>query len=118
MRITESTIRRIIKQEAKRVIREGEGERHSDSETMNHYDPVGFLEMHMTHIEDLFKGGYDHDDAMDEAEGMIEDLCFDLNNVMHDWLMDYLKDNEQDRAEHERDAEYDREMHRGEDNDR
>lgn len=116
MRITESMIRRIIKEEAKRVIREGHEE--GGHSMGGPKDPVGFLEMHMTHIEDLFRGGYDHDDAMDEAEGMIEDLCFDLNNVMHDWLMDYLKDNEQDRAEYERDAEYDREMHRGEDNDR
>jgi hypothetical protein len=81
-------------------------------------DPVGFLEMHMTHIEDLFKGGYDHDEAMDEASDMIEDLCFDLNNVMHEWLMDYLKDNEMDRAEYANDMEDDRRMHSGEDNDR
>lgn len=118
MRITESTIRRIINQEAKRVLREGEEERHSDSETMNHNDPVGLVERYMTDIEDLFKGGYDHDDAMDEANDMIEDLCFNMNNAMQEWLMDYLKDNEQDRAEYEEDAEYDREMHRGEDNDR
>ena len=114
MKLTESTIRRIIKQEAKRVIREGEG----DSSMGGPKDPVGFLEMHMTHIEDLFKGGYDHDDAMDEASGMIEDLCFDLNNVMHEWLMDYIKDEEMDRAEYENDMEYDRRMHAGEDNDR
>jgi hypothetical protein len=98
MRLTESSIRRIINQEAKRVLRESD-ERHSDSETMNHHDPVGFLERHMTLIEDLFQGGYDHDRAMDEAEGIIEDLCFDLNNVMHDWLMDHLRGDEMDHDE-------------------
>ena len=111
MKLTESTIRRIIKQEAKRVLNENE-------DMGGPKDPVGFLEMHMTHIEDLFKGGYDHDDAMDEASDMIEDLCFNLNNVMHEWLMDYLKDNEMDRAEYDNDMEDDRRMHTGEDNDR
>ena len=117
MRLTESAIRRIIKQEAARVLRESD-ERHSDAETMNHHDPVGFLERHMTLIEDLFRGGYDHDRAMDEAEGIIEDLCFDMNEVMRNWLMDYLKDNEMDRAEYLNDLEDDRRMHAGEDNDR
>ena len=112
MRITESTIRRIIKQEAKRVIRE------SDEDVGNKMDPVGLVEKYMTDIEDLFKGGYDHDDAMDEANDMIEDLCFNMNNAMQEWLMDYLKDNHADRAEYEMDAEYDRRMHAGEDNDR
>jgi hypothetical protein len=116
MKLTESTIRRIIKQEAKRVIREGHEE--GGHSMGGPKDPVGFLEMHMTHIEDLFKGGYDHDDAMDEASGMIEDLCFDLNNVMHEWLMDYLKDDEMDRAEYANDMEDDRRMHSDEDNDR
>jgi hypothetical protein len=116
MRLNESTIRRIIKEEAKRVIREGHEE--GGHSMGGPKDPVGFLEMHMTHIEDLFKGGYDPDDAMDEASGMIDDLCFDLNNVMHEWLMDYLKDNEMDRAEYANDMEDDRRMHAGEDNDR
>ena len=113
MRLKESMIRRIIKEEAKRALNENENE-----EMGGPKDPVGFLEMHMTHIEDLFKGGYDHDEAMDEASDMIEDLCFDLNNVMHEWLMDYLKDNEMDRAEYDNDMEDDRRMHSGEDNDR
>lgn len=112
MRITESMIRRIIKEEAKRVIKE------SEADAENKMDPVGLVEKYMIDIEDLFKGGYDHDDAMDEAEQMIEDLCFNMNNAMHDWLMDYLKDNDADRAEYEMDAEYDRRMHAGEDNDR
>ena len=116
MRLKESTIRRIIKEEAKRVIREGHEE--GGHSMGGPKDPVGFLEMHMTHIEDLFKGGYDPDDAMDEASGMIDDLCFDLNNVMHEWLMDYLKDDEMDRAEYANDMEDDRRMHSGEDNDR
>jgi hypothetical protein len=106
MRITESMIRRIIKEEAKRVIKEGHEE--GGHSMGGPKDPVGFLEMHMTHIEDLFRGDYDRDEAMDEASGMIEDLCFDLNNVMHDWLEDYVKDEEQDRAEYDRDMEEDR----------
>ena len=114
MKLTESAIRKIIKEEAKRVIREGEG----DSSDHSKMDPVGFLEMNMTHIEDLFQGGYDHDDAMDEAEEMIEDLCFNMNEVLRNWLMDYLKDNEMDRAEYDNDMEDDRRMHAGEDNDR
>ena len=116
MRLKESTIRRIVKEEAKRVLKESHEE--GGHSMGGPKDPVGFLEMHMTHIEDLFKGGYDHDDAMDEASGMIEDLCFDLNNVMHEWLMDYIKDEEMDRAEYEDDMEDDRRMHAGEDNDR
>ena len=116
MRLKESTIRRIVKEEAKRVLKESHEE--GGHSMGGPKDPVGFLEMHMTHIEDLFKGGYDHDDAMDEASDMIEDLCFNLNNVMHEWLMDYLKDNEMDRAEYANDMEDDRRMHSGEDNDR
>ena len=112
MRLTESAIRRIIKEEATRVIKE------SEADVGNKMDPVGLVEFYMIHIEDLFKGNRDHDDAMDEAEQMIEDLCFNMNETMHDWLMEYLKDNHADRAEYEMDAEYDRRMHAGEDNDR
>lgn len=102
MRITESMIRRIIKEEAKRVIKE------SDADVGNRMDPVGLVERYMTDIEDLFVGGYDHDDAMSEASGMIDDLCENLKDSMHDWLMDYLKDKEAGRAEYDRDMEEDR----------
>ena len=118
MRLNESTIRRIIKEEAKRAMREGDGDGPRTVSAQDEMDPVGFLEMNMTHIEDLFKGGYDHDDAMDEAEGMISDVCFDMENVLRNWLMNYLKDDEMDRAEYANDMEDDRRMHSGEDNDR
>ena len=109
MRITESMIRRIIKEEANRAINEQMDER---------MDPVTVLEMGMTHIEDAVRGEDDPRAARIEAEGMIDDICSELKESLHDWLDDYIKDNEQDRAEYERDTEYDREMHRGEDNDR
>jgi hypothetical protein len=109
MRLTESAIRRIINEEAKKVMREGEGSGGHEHDEM---DPVGFLEMSMTHIEDLFKGGYDPDDAHEEAESMIADICFDMENVLRNWLYKYLKDDVEDdamdRAEFARDMEEDR----------
>jgi len=102
MRITESMIRRIIKEEAKRVIKE------SEEEAENLMDPVGLVERYMTDIEDLFMGGYDHDEAMDEANDMIDDLCKNLGGSMRSWLMDYLRDDQMPRAEFEDDMEEDR----------
>ena len=99
MRITESMIRRIIKEEAKRAINEQMGER---------MDPVTVLEMGMKHIEDVFRGGYDPEDARIEAEDMIDDICSKLKESLHDWLDDYIKDEEMDRAEYDRDMEEDR----------
>ena len=107
MRLTESTIRRIIKEEATRVLREGDG-----SEPHDGMDPVGFLEMSMTHIEDLFKGGSDNEEAFEEAESMINDICFDMENVLRNWLYKHVKDEAEgdamDRAEYERDRLEDR----------
>jgi hypothetical protein len=80
MRITESMIRRIIKEEAKRVINE------SEADFGNEMDPVGLVERYMIDIEDLFRGDYDRDAAMSEASGMIDDLCENLKYSMHDWL--------------------------------
>jgi hypothetical protein len=127
MKLTESKIRRIINEEAKRVLREGafpeeieavygkpppkmEAEFSSSwSPTVtNSMDPVGLLEKYMTDIEDLFKGGYDHDDSMAEAEDMIDDLCENLKDSMHIWLREYLMENEADRGEYERDMAEDR----------
>lgn len=102
MRLTESTIRRIIKEEAKRVIKE------SDADVGNKMDPVGLVERYMTDIEDLFKGGYDPDDAKLEASDMIDDLCENLKDSMHSWLMDYVRDEEMSRAEYANDMEGDR----------
>ena len=116
MKLTESTIRRIVKEEAKRVIREGHEE--GGHSMGGPKDPTGLVEKYMTHIEDLFVGGYDPDDAMSEAEGMIDDLCEELKDSMHMWLREYLMDNEMDRAEYANDMEDDRRMHDGEDNDR
>jgi len=106
MRLTESVIRRIIKEEATRVMREGNpGDGSVSSNTM---DPVGLVEKYMTDIEDLFKGGYDPDEAKDEASAMINDLCENLEESMHNWLHDYLSDHEMDRAEYESDRLEDR----------
>lgn len=101
MRITESMIRKIIKEEAKRVINE------SEADVGNVMDPVGLVERYMTDIEDLFMGGYDHDEAMDEASGMIDDLCKNLRGSMRSWLMDYLRDDQMPQAEFEDDMEED-----------
>jgi hypothetical protein len=127
MRLTESKIRRIINEEAKRALREGAfpeeveavyGKPPPKMETefssswsptvTNSMDPVGLVEKYMTDIEDLFKGGYDHDDAMSEAEGMISDLCENLEDSMHEWLRVTVMENEADRAEQERDMAEDR----------
>jgi hypothetical protein len=111
MRLKESTIRRIIKEEAKRVMREGAfpeeveavyGEEPSSEmrdESSSKMDPTGLVEMYMTHIEDLFVGGYDPDDAMSEAEGMIDDLCEELKDSMHMWLRSYLREEQATRGE-------------------
>jgi len=53
MRLTESAIRRIIKEEAKRVIKE------SDEYVGNMKDPVDLVKKYMINIEDLFKGDFD-----------------------------------------------------------
>lgn len=124
MRLKESVIRRIIKEEAKRVIREAAfpeeveavygkpppemEDEFSSSHSSNSMDPVGLVEKYMTDIEDLFRGGYDHEDSMSEAEGMIDDLCENLKDSMHIWLREYLMENEADRGEYERDMAEDR----------
>ena len=123
MRLNESTIRRIIKEEAKRVMREGsfpeeveevegvygeEPPSEQHDEPSSKMDPTGLVEKYMTHIEDLFVGGYDPDDAMSEAEGMIDDLCEELKDSMHMWLRSYLREEQVARGEYERDMEEDR----------
>ena len=102
MRITESMIRRIIKEETKRVIKENE------ADVEDKMDPTGLVEMYMTNIEDLFVGGYDPDDAMSEAEDMIDDLCEELKDSMHMWLRSYLREEQAERGEYERDMAEDR----------
>ena len=124
MRLKESVIRRIIKEEAKRVMREGAfpeeveavygkpppemEDEFSSSHSSNSMDPTGLVEKYMTEIEDLFVGGYDPDDAMSEAEGMIDDLCEELKDSMHMWLRSYLREEQVTRGEYERDMEEDR----------
>jgi len=119
MKMKESKIRRIIMEEAKRVLREGAfpeeleaaygkppPEMHGESSSK--MDPTGLVEKYMTNIEDLFVGGYDPDDAMSEAEGMIDDLCEELKDSMHMWLRSYLREEQVARGEYERDMEEDR----------
>lgn len=101
MRITESMIRRIIKEESKRIIKEGE------ADVGSRMDPVGLVEKYMTHIEDIFTGGYDPEDAKIEASEAIDDLCDELRDSMHNWVMDTLHDAQAGRAEYERDMEED-----------
>lgn len=124
MRLKESVIRRIIKEETKRVMREGAfpeeveavygkpppemEDEFSSSHSSNSMDPTGLVEKYMTEIEDLFVGGYDPDDAMSEAEGMIDDLCEELKDSMHMWLRSYLREEQVTRGEYERDMEEDR----------
>jgi hypothetical protein len=124
MRLKESVIRKIIKEEAKRVMREAAfpeeveavygkpppemEDEFSSSHSSSTMDPVGLVEKYMTHIEDLFVGGYDHEDSMSEAEGMIDDLCEELKDSMHIWLREHLMENEADRGEHDRDMAEDR----------
>jgi hypothetical protein len=80
MGLSKSTIRRIIKEESKRVLEES----YSESGPS---DPVGILEMGMTHIEDLFGGRRDPDEIKDEASGLIEDICDHLKDSLHDWVL-------------------------------
>jgi len=120
MRVKESMIRRIIKEEAKRVLREGSfpeeieavyGEEPSSEmrdDPSSKMDPTGLVEMYMTHIEDLFAEGDDPDDAMSEAEGMIDDLCEELKDSMHMWLRSYLREEQGVGGEYERDMAEDR----------
>ena len=120
MRIKESMIRRIIKEEAKRVLREGsfpeeieavygkEPSSEMRDDSSSKMDPPGLVEMYMTHIEDLFAGGDDPDDAMSEAEGMIDDLCEELKDSMHMWLRSHLGEEQSARGEYESDMAEDR----------
>jgi predicted transcriptional regulator len=118
MRLNESTIRRIIKEEAKRVMREGD-----EDDDIPEMDAEGIIERYMIDIKDLFKGGYDPDDAMSEAEMMIDDMCEHLRDHMNkqtekfiddtrtksfNEIMDYLREDQMDRSEYERDMEEDR----------
>ena len=115
MKLTESAIRKIIKEEAKRALNE------NDMDSTAKRDPVyelrgymadleeymGVLDRYMLDIEDLFKGGYDHDNAMEEAEGMVADAIErmpkapQLEESFRDWLYDYLKETNQDEDEEE-----------------
>ena len=106
MRITEAHLRKIVRQEAGRLVNRNLRENLDDTAPAG--DPASFVKGKMKEIENLFVGGYDPDDAMSEAEMIIEDLCFDLNNMMHEWLMDYLKDEEMVRAEFANDLADDR----------
>ena len=106
MRITESQLRKIVRQEAGRLV--NRNLRENLDGAVPGGDPASFVKEKMKEIEGLFVGGYDPDDAMSDAEMIIEDLCFDLNNMMHDWLMDYLKDDQAARAEYDRDMMDDR----------
>jgi hypothetical protein len=106
MRITESQLRKIVRQEAGRLVNRNLRE-NLEGDVVDG-DPASFVKGKMKEIENLFVGGYDPDDAMSDAEMIIEDLCFDLNNMMHDWLMDYLKDEEMVRAEFANDLADDR----------
>ena len=120
MRVKESMIRRIIKEEAKRVLREGSFPEEIDAvygkeppsemrdESSSKMDPPGLVEMYMTHIEDLFADGDDPDDAMSEAEGMIDDLCEELKDSMHMWLRSHLGEEQSDSDEYESDMAEDR----------
>jgi hypothetical protein len=120
MRVKESMIRRIIKEEAKRVLREGsfpeeieavygeEPPSEMRDESSSKMDPTGLVEMYMTHIEDLFAEGDDPHEAMSEAEGMIDDLCEELKDSMHMWLRSYLREEQGTRGEYERDMAEDR----------
>ena len=71
-------------------------------------DPVGLVERYMITIEDLFRGDFDPDDAKYEASDLIDDLCKDLRDSMHNWVMDTLNDAQMYRAEYDRDMEEDR----------
>ena len=120
MRISESMIRRIIKEEAKRAMSEGsfpeeieavygkEPPSEMRDESSSKMDPAGLVEMYMTHIEDLFADGDDPDDAMSEAEGMIDDLCEELKDSMHMWLRSHLREEQGSRGEYESDMAEDR----------
>ena len=120
MRISESMIRRIIKEEAMRAMSEGsfpeeieavygkEPSSEMRDESSSKMDPTGLVEMYMTHIEDLFADGDDPDDAMSEAEGMIDDLCEELKDSMHTWLRSYIREEQSARGEYESDMAEDR----------
>jgi len=120
MRISESMIRRIIKEEAQRAMSEGsfpeeieavygkEPSSEMRDESSSKMDPAGLVEMYMTHIEDLFTGGSDPDDAMSEAEGLIDDLCEELKDSMHMWLRSYIREEQSARGEYESDMAEDR----------
>jgi len=120
MRISESMIRRIIKEEAQHAMSEGSfheeieavyGEEPSSEmrdDPSSKMDPTGLVEMYMTHIEDLFADGDDPHEAMSEAEGIIDDLCEELKDSMHMWLRSYLREEQGARGEYERDMAEDR----------
>lgn len=106
MRITESQLRQIVRQEAARLV--NRNLRESMYTSASDKDPAAYVKEKMKEIENLFVGGYDPDDAMSDAEQIIEEVCFDLNEMLHSWLMDYLKDEEMAQAEFANDLADDR----------
>ena len=124
MRLKESMIRRIIKEEATRVLREGAfppeavfdrgvSPPEMDDDDLPEMDAEGIRERYMIDIRDLFRGGYDPDDAKSEAAEMIDDMCDHLRRHMDEKTRSYIM-NVREEAEQEME-EYLRDMGSGED---
>jgi len=124
MRLKESMIRRIIKEEASRALREaafppeavfdrGVSPPEMDDDDLPEMDAEGIRERYMIDIRDLFRGGYDPDDAKSEAAEMIDDMCDHLRRHMDEKTKAYIM-NVREAAEQEME-EYLRDMGSGED---
>lgn len=120
MRFAESMIRRIIKEEATRVLCEGSFPEEieavygspppeMDDDDIPELDAQGIVERYMIDIEYLMKNtSRDREDTMIEVEGMIEDMCESLKDYVYDWAQETYEGKQMDRAEHSRDVEEDR----------
>lgn len=132
MRISESKIRRIISQEAKRIMREGAfpeeveavygkqppemedefssfgshsyEEEEDEEEDESSADPIGLVNDCMSEIMRSFQDGGD----MHDASSMINDLCENLRNKMHKWAEKRMHNYHTEHGEHLRDMAEDR----------
>jgi hypothetical protein len=103
MRFTESMIRRIIKEEATRALREGAFPPKLDDD-LPEMDAEGIRERYMIDIMDLFRGFFDPDSAKSEATEMIDDMCDHLRRHMNEkteaYILNVREESEQEVEEH------------------
>ena len=114
MRLNESAIRRIIKEEAKRALREGSFPEEIEAvygspppemdEDLPEMDFDSIVERYTIDIKDLLdRGAADPGSTSDEVMDMIDDMCAHLKRYVNDWAVGETEDLESDEEAEEDD---------------